>query len=99
MSNDQQPPHYPQPQYPGEGPQSQSNPQYALNSGGMPPSKPKKPIYKRVWFWIVIAVVILGIFAALGGGSKGGDEQKSGSDKAASAPATSQAKEDRKSVV
>lgn len=98
MSNDQQPPHYPQPQYPGEGPQSQSNPQYALNSGGMPPSKPKKPIYKRVWFWIVIAVVILGIFAALGGGSKGGDEQKSGSDKAASAPATSQAKEADKSA-
>ncbi|MBD4635173.1 hypothetical protein GUG51_31920, partial [Xanthomonas citri pv. citri] len=81
MSNDQQPPHYPQPQYPGEGPQGQPNFQYALNSSGMPPSKPKKPIYKRVWFWIVIAVVILGIFAALGGGSKGGYEQKSGSDK------------------
>lgn len=51
-----------------------------------------------MWFWIVIAVVILGIFAALGGGSKGGDEQKSGSDKAASAPATSQAKEADKSA-
>ena len=93
MSNDQQPPHYPQPQYPGEGPQGQPNFQYALNSGGMPPSKPKKPIYKRVWFWIVIAVVVLGICAGLGGGSKGGDGQKSGSDKAASAPATSQAKQ------
>ena len=56
MSNDQQPPHYPQPQYPGEGPQSQSNPQYALNSGGMPPSKPKKPIYKRVWFLSLIHI-------------------------------------------
>lgn len=31
----------------------------------------KKPIYKRVWFWIIIAVVAIGIIAAAsGGGSK-----------------------------
>lgn len=41
MSNDQQPPHYPQPQYLGDGRQGQPNPQHAQNSGGMPPSKPK----------------------------------------------------------
>lgn len=98
MSNDQQPPHYPQPQYLGDGRQGQPNPQHAQNSGGMPPSKPKKPIYKRAWFWIVIAVVIVGIFAGQSGGLKGGDEQKSGSDKAASVPATSQVKEADKSA-
>ncbi|MDO4412786.1 FxLYD domain-containing protein [Cutibacterium sp.] len=85
MSNDQQPPRYPQ----SEG---QFNPQYAQNSVGKPPTKPKKPIYKRVWFWIVIVIVVVAISIATGG-SKGNEGQNSGSETAASAPATNASKQ------
>ncbi len=36
------------------------------------PANPKKKIYKRVWFWLVMAVVVLfgGCIAILAGGSK-----------------------------
>lgn len=30
-------------------------------------AKNKKPIYKRVWFWLLVIVIILGAGAALGG--------------------------------
>ena len=35
-------------------------------------AKNKKPIYKRVWFWILVAVLVLGIGGAAGG--SGGDD-------------------------
>lgn len=38
----------------------------------------KKPIYKRVWFWIIIVLVV---FAALGNSGDKGDEQSDASDK------------------
>lgn len=50
---------------------------YPPQQGGFPPQPPqKKPVYKRVWFWIVIAVVVLaliGVFTSgSGSGSSGG---------------------------
>ncbi|WP_261805656.1 DUF3862 domain-containing protein [Lapidilactobacillus luobeiensis] len=38
--------------------------------------KVKKPIYKRVWFWILIVIIVAGIGSALGG-NKGDDETAS----------------------
>lgn len=35
--------------------------------------KNKKPIYKRVWFWILIAVLVLGIGGAAGGSGGSND--------------------------
>lgn len=32
--------------------------------------KAKKPIFKRIWFWIIVVILIVGIGSALGGGSK-----------------------------
>lgn len=37
--------------------------------------KVKKPFYKRVWFWILIIIMVAGIGGALGGG--GSDDNKS----------------------
>ena len=47
--------------------------------------KNKKPIYKRVWFWILVAVLVLGI-----GGTAGGS---GGSDSSSTASNTDQAAE------
>ena len=30
-------------------------------------SKPKKPIYKKWWFWVVVAILVINIFNRLGG--------------------------------
>lgn len=41
-------------------------------------AKNKKPIYKRVWFWILVAVLVLGIGGAAGG--SGGDDASTTAD-------------------
>lgn len=41
----------------------------------------KKPIFKRVWFWVLIAVLVLGFGGCMGGS---GDSDSSGSDSSAS---------------
>lgn len=33
-------------------------------------SKPKKPVYKKWWFWVIIAVLIIGIGANMGAGEE-----------------------------
>lgn len=48
-----------------------------------PPQKPKKPFYKRVWFWIIVAIVVIAVASQLGG-NKGTDTSTS------SSPAASQ---------
>ena len=35
--------------------------------------KNKKPIYKRVWFWLLVVVLLLGIGGAASGGGSGSD--------------------------
>jgi len=48
---------------------------YPPQQGGFPPQPPqKKPVYKRVWFWIVVAVA----FFVLVGALTGGDDSSSG---------------------
>lgn len=42
-------------------------------------AKNKKPIYKKVWFWILIVIVVIGIAGAAGGGSS--SSKKDGTDK------------------
>lgn len=39
----------------------------------------KKPIYKRVWFWIIVAIVVIGLIGAVGGrgGSSSSEESSS----------------------
>ena len=46
------------------------------NCGG----KNKKPIYKRVWFWILIGVLVLGIGGAAGGSGGSGSDSSATSD-------------------
>lgn len=49
--------------------------------------KVKKPFYKHVWFWIVVAIVIIAVGANLGGGSdskKNSSSSKTASSKKAS---------------
>ena len=43
-----------------QSPYSQQSP-YPSSSA---PGKPKKPLYKRWWFWVVILIVVLALFAA-----------------------------------
>ncbi|WP_316669532.1 hypothetical protein [uncultured Propionibacterium sp.] len=61
---------------------------YPPQQGGFPPQpSQKKPVYKRVWFWIVMAVVFLGLINALDGGGSGGSTS-SGSSTAVKATAS-----------
>ena len=39
----------------------------------------QKPFYKKVWFWIVIAILVIVVGGAIGGGSN--DDSSSSSDK------------------
>ena len=48
--------------------------------------KVKKPIYKRVWFWIVVLIVIF----AIGGGALGGDSNDKKEAKSESSTTVSQ---------
>lgn len=52
------------------------NPQYAPPPGGAPPAQvpPKKPIYKKVWFWLLVGLGLIIVIAALSGGD--GDAPK-----------------------
>ena len=46
---------------------------YPPQQGGFPPQPPqKKPVYKRVWFWIVVAVAFFVLVGALTGGDDSG---------------------------
>ncbi|KEY63757.1 hypothetical protein [Lactococcus cremoris] len=49
--------------------------------------KPKKPIYKRIWFWIVVVILVVIIGSALGGGGK--DKNKDSSSKSTAASKSS----------
>ena len=37
----------------------------------------KKPFYKRVWFWIIVVVLVLAIGGSMGSGSNGGTKENS----------------------
>lgn len=54
-------------------------------------TKPKKPIYKRVWFWIIIVLVVIGIGSGLG--SQG---SKQSSDTTSTSSSSTQKKEESK---
>lgn len=77
---------------PGCGTPAESSPQSAATDGSAPQfvpapatQRPKKPIYKRWWFWVIIAIVVLGIIGNLGGNKgKTGDESSSASSTVAS---------------
>ena len=48
-------------------------PPYPPQQGGFPPQPPqKRPVYKRVWFWIVIAAVVLALIGAFMNGPGSG---------------------------
>lgn len=56
---------------------------YPPQQGGFPPPPPqKKPVYKRVWFWIIVAVVVMALIGSL----TGGNDSSSESNGATSAP-------------
>ncbi|WP_346619215.1 DUF4352 domain-containing protein [Blastococcus montanus] len=53
-----------------------------------PQAKAKKPIYKRVWFIVLAAIVLIAVGANMGGENDGGtDSQASGGDTGTAAPA------------
>lgn len=52
------------------------------------PEAPKKPVYKRVWFWIVAVILFLAILKALFGN---GDDEQSVTAMATGQPSTTQA--------
>jgi hypothetical protein len=80
MSN---PPSYGPPQQ-GYGPPPGMAPQ-------MPPQgpPPKKPIYKRVWFWLLVGIAVIIIAANSGGDEDGGTTAADPSQPAAEQPADS----------
>lgn len=57
--------------------------------------KNKKPIYKRVWFWILVSVLVLGIGGAAGG-SGGSDDSSTASSTEQSEAATEEKQEEPK---
>lgn len=56
--------------------------------------KVKKPIYKRVWFWIVVVILIAAV-----GGSLGGNENKTAADKTSDSTEAKQSSENVSSDV
>ncbi|HCC93664.1 MAG TPA: hypothetical protein DEQ26_04965, partial [Flavobacteriaceae bacterium] len=52
--------------------------------------KVKKPFYKRVWFWILVVILVAGIGGALGGG----DDNKNGGTKVETDGTTSESQTD-----
>lgn len=54
--------------------------------------KAKKPIYKRIWFWIVVVIVVAVIGSTLGGGGKDKNKDSSDSKSTATFKSSSQAK-------
>ena len=58
----------------GQQPNAQGNiPMQQMNNpqGGYPSQqKPKKPFYKKWWFWVIIAVIVISIGAGSAGGGK-----------------------------
>ena len=65
----------------------QSTPIYTQPVMQQPVQKPKKPIFKKWWFWVIIAVVVIGVIGNLGGNSNKTD---SGSSNTNSTVSTSQ---------
>ena len=63
-----------QPKVQGNNPMQQqmNNPQQdvRLQGGYSPQQKPKKPIYKKWWFWVIIAVIVISIGAGSADGGK-----------------------------
>ena len=58
---------------PCNGGDSGGVPPYPPQQGGFPPQPPqKRPVYKRVWFWIVIAAVVLALIGAFMNGPGSG---------------------------
>lgn len=55
--------------------------------------KNKKPIYKRVWFWILIAVLVLGV-GGMAGGSGGSDSSSTSGGSEQSAEASQEKEEE-----
>ena len=58
--------------------------------------KNKKPIYKRVWFWILIALIVLGGGGALGGSNDSGSTASNDAAVEENASATEEQKEEQK---
>lgn len=79
------PQQYGNPGYGSQGPQQYGNPGYGSQGpngyGGAPynqkPPKQKKPVYKKVWFWILIIFLLIIIISAASSG--GSDSKKSAS--------------------
>ena len=42
----------------------------------LPTDSAKKPIYKRIWFWVVVIIVLAGVGSQMGGGSDKSAEPK-----------------------
>lgn len=66
--------------------EQQSAPIYTQPVMQQPTQNPKKPIYKKWWFWVIIAVVIIAIAANLGGN---GDKSNDGSNNTSGPVSTS----------
>jgi len=67
--------------------QQSTTPTYSQPAMQQPVQKPKKPIYKKWWFWVIIVVVVIGVIGNLGGNSNKTD---SGSSNTSSTASTSQ---------
>jgi len=59
--------------------------------------KNKKPIYKRVWFWILAVILVMGIAGAAGGsgGNDTGSTADTSADTQTEQPATEEAEEEK----
>lgn len=55
--------------------------------------KNKKPIYRRVWFWILVAVLVLGVGGAAGGSGGSDDSRAATSSETAAEEKTEKAEE------
>jgi hypothetical protein len=67
-----------------EQPSPYASPQMQAPSGAMPTQTTqtavKQPVYKKVWFWIVIAVVVIGLIGAATGASNNNTASNSTAD-------------------
>ena len=77
----QQPPQ-PNGNYNQQGYYQQPN-DYQYSNGGyqQPPQKPKKPFYKKWWFWLLAVILILFITAGIGSGSSSKQNKSSSNSK------------------
>lgn len=82
------------PAAPGPYPQQGSFPQHGTGPMNQPGRKPKKPLLKRWWFWVLAVLALFTVIGIAGGGGDESATDTAGSDQAADSQSAEEAPAD-----